>query len=310
MNYLITGSLGHVSRPLAAKMVRTGHTVRVLSRRAEKTAAIEALGATAVIGNVESLDSLASAFKGADAVFTMIPPNFQTDNWKHYIAHIGDNYADAIKRAGVRHVVNLSSIGAHLREGCGPVSALHFVEESLNSLKDVNVRHIRSGFFHTNFLSDIPLIRHSGIIAANYGKSIALPLIHPDDVANMVSMELKELEFTAKSVRYAVGEELEPDVIAGILGSAIGMAGLRWVDMADDEMLASMLDGGLSPETASNYVEMGRALREGRMTEEYRLHPPAARGKITLKDFAVEFAGAYARQGDQLVPFSGTSRHP
>ncbi|ABB23937.1 conserved hypothetical protein [Pelodictyon luteolum DSM 273] len=301
MNYLITGSLGHVSRPLAAKLVRTGHSVTVVTRRAEKRAAIEALGAKAAVGSLLDLEFLSSACHGVDALFTLVPPDMQTDNWKNYIAHVGDNYANAITRAGVKYVVNLSSIGAHLREGCGPAGALHYVEEALNSLSGVHVRHLRAGFFHTNFLRDIDTIRSMGIIAANYGRDASIPLVHPDDVANMASMELKDLQFTLKSIRYIDGERLDTQSIARTLGAAVMMPGLRWVDMADDELYAGMLERGFPPEIADNTVEMGRCLRLGRMLEDYLQHPPAAHGKITLEAFGAEFAEEYARRGEPLA---------
>ena len=36
------------------------------------------------------------------------------ENWKEWIGGIGRNYATSIKDAGIKYVVNLSSIGAHM----------------------------------------------------------------------------------------------------------------------------------------------------------------------------------------------------
>ena len=112
MKYVVTGSLGNISKPLTKKLVSAGHEVTVISSKSDKTAQIEALGAKAAIGSVEDVDFLTKTFTGSDAVYTMVPPNFSTTNWVKYIAGIGENLAKAIKLSGVKSIVNLSSIGA------------------------------------------------------------------------------------------------------------------------------------------------------------------------------------------------------
>jgi uncharacterized protein YbjT (DUF2867 family) len=151
MKIIVTGSLGHISKPLTENLVAAGHEVTVISSDSKKVATIEALGATAAIGSVADIDFLTNTFTGADAVYAMVPPNFSTNEWKKFIAGIGSNYAEAIKKSGVKYVVNLSSIGADLPAGAGPISGMHFAEEELNKLDGVNVFHLRPGSFYSNF---------------------------------------------------------------------------------------------------------------------------------------------------------------
>ena len=137
MKYVITGSLGNISKPLTQKLVAAGHQVTVISSKADKIAEIEAIGAKAAIGSVEDLAFLTSTFSGADAIYVMVPPKWDAADWKKYIAQIGQNYASAIKSAGVKKIVTLSSVGAHMPEGCGPVSGIFYVEKALNELDGV-----------------------------------------------------------------------------------------------------------------------------------------------------------------------------
>ena len=74
MKIILTGSLGHISKPLTTILVQKGHTVTVISSKPEKQKDIEALGATAAIGSIEDVDFLTTTFSGADVVYTMIPP--------------------------------------------------------------------------------------------------------------------------------------------------------------------------------------------------------------------------------------------
>ena len=293
MKYVVTGSLGNISKPLAEKLVAAGHDVTVVSSKAEKAEQIEALGAKAAIGSVEDIDFLTKTFAGADAVYTMVPPYFGASDWKKYIAGIGENYAKAIKASGVKNVVNLSSMGAHMPEGCGPVSGLFFVEKALNSLEGVNVKHLRPGFFYPNFLSQIGMIKNMGIMGGNYGENATLVIVHPEDIADVAAEEMQNLSFKGKSIRNIASDEKTTREVAAILGKAIGKPEIPWVNFKDEDTLGGMLQAGIPEEIAKNYTEMGVAMRSGEMDADYRKNKPAEFGKSNLEVWSRVFAAVY-----------------
>src|SRR5688572_18416335 len=131
MKYVITGSLGHISRPVVAVLTEKGHEVTVISSQAERVQEITAMGAKPAIGQVTDGGFVAETFKDADAVYLMIPPNFMVDDFPAYQKLVADNYVEALKTSNVKHVVVLSSIGAHLRKGAGPIDALGYLEDQL-----------------------------------------------------------------------------------------------------------------------------------------------------------------------------------
>ena len=295
MKFVVTGSLGNISKPLAEKLVAAGHDVTVISSKADKTAQIEALGAKAAIGSVEDVAFLTKTFAGADAVYTMVPPHFGAADWKKYIAGIGENFAEAIHTSGVKNVVNLSSLGAHMPENCGPVSGLYFVEKALNALDSVNVKHLRPGFFYGNFLANVGMVKHMGVIGGNYGEGATLIIVHPDDIADVAAEELLNLSFKGKSVRYIASDEKTTHEIAAILGSSIGKPELPWVNFKDEDTLAGMLQMGLPEDTAKNYAEMGSAMRSGEMSSDYLKNKPTVFGKTKFESFAPVFAAVFAK---------------
>ncbi|SDP18566.1 Uncharacterized conserved protein YbjT, contains NAD(P)-binding and DUF2867 domains [Mucilaginibacter sp. OK268] len=292
MKITITGSLGNISKPLAKQLIKAGHQLTIISSNAEKVAAIEALGATAAIGLVTDVDFLTEAFTGADVVYTMVPPNFGASNYREYVGSIGKNYAKAIEQAGVSRVVNLSSIGAHLNEGTGPIAGNHDVELELNKLSNVAVKHLRAPFFYVNFLSNIDMIRHMGILGSNYPATARLIMVHPEDIAAVAAEELQQ-EFTGKSVRYLVSDDRTLGPIATVLGTAIGKPELPWVEFTDEQALNGMLQNGLPPEIARNFVEMGTAIRSGILWGDYDQNQPKVKGSINLEAFAEEFADRF-----------------
>lgn len=293
MNHVVTGSLGHVGRPLAMRLIEAGHSVRVVSHSQERKAEIESIGAEAAIGSVADTKFLAKSFEGADAVFTMVPPITPLCDLKAHIACIGENYARAIAEAGVGHVVNLSSIGAHLNEACGPVSGLHRVEHTLNALTGVHVRHLRAAYFYTNLLDSIGLLRKQGFLSANYGDDTLLVMVHPEDLAEEAARELQDTTALGRGFRYVASDEKRTDEIARILGAAIGVPGLRWVDRPDKERFMELVDAGIPEELAANYTEMGTSLREGSMTRDYFEHRPVLAGWRRFEAFAPVFVEAY-----------------
>ena len=294
MKYIIVGSLGNISKPLSQALVNAGHEVTIITSKKENTASIEALAANAAVGSIEDVAFLTKTFTGADAVYTMVPPNMSPTDWKSWIGSIGSNYAEAIKAAGVKHVVNLSSVGAHLPDGVGPVSGLHRAEEALNKLEDVNIKHLRPAYFYLNLFSNLQLIKNAGIMGSNFAvKENKFPLVDPSDIASVAAEELLRLDFTGHSVRYIASDEVSTDSIASEIGKAIGKPGLPWVPFTNEQAYDGMKQAGLPEEIIKNYVEMGDAVNSGIMTEDYWKNHPKTLGKTKLPDFAGVFAEAY-----------------
>lgn len=295
MNYVITGSLGHISKPLAEKLLNAGHHVTIISSKESNKAAIEKLGAKAAIGSVEDVSFLKKAFAGADAVYSMVPPHFGATNWKEWIGQIGKNYAQAIKATNIKYVVNLSSIGADLPDGCGPVSGLHKAEQALNSLAGVNVKHLRPSYFFDNLLSNIGLVKNMQIMGGNFGGTdYKLVLTDTNDIAEAAFEELSALQFKGHSVRYIASDERTTDEISKTIGATIGKPTLPWVVFTDEQSKEGMLQAGLPEEVAKNYTEMGVALQSGIMQSDYCKNRPSKFGKVKLEDFAQKFAAAYS----------------
>ena len=92
MKYVVTGSLGNVSKPLSEKLIANGHDVTIITSDPNKAQAIEALGARAAVGFAEDVKFLNETFKDADAVYIMVPPKWDAENWKEWIGDIGKNY--------------------------------------------------------------------------------------------------------------------------------------------------------------------------------------------------------------------------
>lgn len=297
MNYIITGSLGTISKPMVKKLTEAGQKVTVISSRPEMKAEIENLGAIAAIGSVTDTDFLTGTFTGADAVYLMVPPNFSQVNFGDYQEKVSDNYIEALNRTGVKNVVLLSSVGAHLRQGAGPIDGLGYLEEQLEKLEEVNVKILRPTYFFYNLIGMAGMANQAGILGTNFGGTDEkIGLTHTDDIANEAVKHLLSLDFKGKTVQYIVSDERTSAEIAQVLGNAVNLPELSWVTFSDEDSLQGMLQAGLGEDMAKRYVEMGKAFREGRAQEDFLLHKPEQYGTVKLEDFAKEFAAAYNQQ--------------
>ncbi len=295
MKIIITGSLGNISKPLVKELIQKGHSVTVIASSNERTQEIETLGAKAAIGSVEDVDFLAQTFTGAGAVYCMIPranyfdPNLDLDA---FTRKIGNAYAQAIKQSGVKRVVFLSSIGAHLKEKSGIIQRYNEIEAVLNQLSEVSITFMRPTSFYYNLLAYIPAIKNQGFISANYGADELVPWVSPNDIAEAIAEELTT-PLDGKKVRYVASEELNGHETAQILGAAIGKPDLKWNFISDEEVLNGLISVGMQPKIAAGLVEMYAALYSGLLGEDYYKNKPAVLGKTKLAEYAKEFAAIY-----------------
>ena len=295
MKYVITGGAGHISKPLAEKLLQAGHDVVVIGRSAGNLKPLTDQGAKAAIGSVQDVAFLKETFTGADAVYTMVPPTMEAEDWKAYIGQTGKKYAEAIKASGVKYVVNLSSIGAHMPEGAGPVSGLYQVEKALNEIGDVHVKHLRPGYFFYNFFGNIGMIKGMNIFGGNASKpDDKMVLADTADIADAAAEELLALSFRGQSIRYIASDERTPADVAKTLGTAVGKPELPYVEFSDEDTLQGLKGAGLPEEVAKNYTEMGHSLRTGKMNEDYWNNRPQTLGNTKLEQFAQQFAAVYS----------------
>jgi uncharacterized protein YbjT (DUF2867 family) len=302
MKLVVTGSLGHIGRPLTELLVGRGHEVTVISRQSDRRGDIESLGAQAAIGTLEDENFLASTLRGADALFLLLAPggaftdpSLDIDTKFH---RLGEVCARAIQAAGVTRLVYLSSVGVHLSSGIGLLRLHRHMEAFLDQLRGVSITFLRPTSFYTSLFNFLPQIRARGILAAGYGDD-PMPWASVVDIAAAAAQELESLVSPgtipgARKVRYVASEELTGGEIASILGKAIGKPELKWVVVPDEQIRQGMVAAGMTPAIVEAMVEMQATQRSGKISEDYFRDRPILGGH-KLAEFAREFAAAYVQ---------------
>ena len=296
MKVILTGSLGHIGKPLTQELVQKGRQVTVISSTEERRKDIEDLGANAAIGSLEDVDFLTKTFTGADVVYCMIPPADYFDQNLDLLAYyhrLGNNYAQAIEQSNVKRVINLSTIGGNMEKGNGILLGAHDVEEILNKLpSDISITHVRPTSFFYNLYGYTDSIKNHGVIAANYGTEDVVPWVSPADIAWAIAEEIAT-PLAGRRVRYVASDERTCNDTARVLGAAIGKPDLKWIIVTDEEMQNGLETIGMNPRIAAGLVEMYAGFHSGLLSEDYNSNKPKVLGKAKLEDFAKEFATVY-----------------
>jgi len=295
--YVVLGASGNTGHVVAKNLLARGQKVRVVGRNAAHLQPLAAEGAEIFIGDVLDATTLTKAFHQADAAYVMIPPNPTSNDVRAYQDRVSDAIVAAVRNAGVRNVVSLSSFGADKPSGTGPVAGLHDLEQKLNQIDGTNVLHLRAGYFMENTLPQVGAIRMLGSMVGPVSPNLKLPMIATRDIGAAAADALLRLAFQGKQTQELQGQrDLDYTEAATIIGKAIGKPDLGYIQAPDNQVRAAMVQMGMSENFASLILEMAAALNTGHMRA---LEPRSAVNTTPTKfePFVVEsFVPAYQQQ--------------
>ncbi|MGE0315288.1 MAG: NAD(P)H-binding protein [Lautropia sp.] len=287
--YVLLGANGNITSRAARALLEQGRPVRVVGRHASSLEPLHRLGAQMAVGDAKDASFLAQAFDGAQAVYAMIPPDYGAPDMRASMARVGAAIADAIARSGVRRVVNLSSLGADLPAGTGPIVGLHAQEQRLDALGGLDLLHLRPAYFMENHLHAIDAAVQAAVYPSLEDPDVAVPMIATADIATVVARELTQP--SARGVLHLrSGRAYTFREAAAILGDAIGRPGLAYVQVEPAQGIAAMLQLGFSPDAAHCMAEMAGWLSQGPHAAP---SGPVEVTPTTLEDFAPRLRAAF-----------------
>jgi len=291
--YVIMVATGNIGSKLANILLDKGEKVKVIGRSAERLKPFVDHGAEAAVGDVSDVEFLTNVFKGADAVFALIPPNYTTDNFRGFYNEIGANIVKAIQDSGVKHVLFLSSRGAHLAENTGVVKGLHDVEQQLNKLDGVNILHLRPTYFMENLLANIGMIKNLGINGGEIRGDVKFAMIATKDIAPVAADHLIKRDFSGHTVHELLGErDVSMNEVTKVFGEKIGKPDLEYVQFSAEDAKKGMMDFGMSADVSDQLLELGQAINDGLMAVKQPRTAENTTG-TSIEEFADFFAQVY-----------------
>jgi uncharacterized protein YbjT (DUF2867 family) len=278
--FVVVGATGHTGSAAAETLLRRGQPVRVVVRSADKGAAWKAKGADVAVASYEDVPSMAKAFEGARGVYLLVPPNYQAQAWLDEQRRTMDLAAEALAASGKPHVVFLSSVGAQIAEGTGPIRAVRYGEQRLSAVAR-NITILRPCYFMDNWAPGIGLAKAQGVLPTFIEPSAKIPMISTQDIGRIAAEQLLAGGTGKKVLELAGPEDYSPNQVAALLGELLGK-----VVTAKLEPLSSVVPTftsfGFSNEAARLFEEMYTSFAKGAIG--YERPAEVVRGAVTLRE--------------------------
>jgi uncharacterized protein YbjT (DUF2867 family) len=214
-------------------------------------------GAKVIAGEHSNPSILEQAVRGADALFWLTPNDLKSHDPLGDARRIADAGASIIQKYPNLHVVQLSSAGAFLPSGTGPIQGLHYTEEKFRSAGN-NIVALRPNEFMENIFFSLQTIVAEGTIYSSLPGSQTAPQIATQDIAEIAAEFLLKPIDGHRVVDIVGPEDISFDQAAQIVGQAIGKP-VRVITIPGDRLKVALTQNGLSPELAALFVEMESA---------------------------------------------------
>jgi uncharacterized protein YbjT (DUF2867 family) len=255
--YVILGATGNTGSIVADTLLLKGRKVRVVGRDASRLRRFVDKGAEAFTAELNDAAALTKALSGARAAYLLLPPITSREDQERE----SDAIAKAVKESELPYALYLSSYGAHVPEGTGPVTGLHSSEQKLNAITGLNVLHLRAAYFMENNLAAIGIIQAIGRFGHALLPDLKIPMIATRDVGDYAAQRLLDLDFSGKQTSELLGErDLSMTEVAAAISRGIGKSDLRYVQFSYDQMQQALTQMGFSPKKAAVYIEMFKAI--------------------------------------------------
>src|SRR5581483_727834 len=176
MKIAVTTPTGHIGNKLANILLDRKSDVTVIARHPEKVRDLASRGAKVIAGEHSDPAIVEQAVNGADALFWLTP----LDRTSHDPLAGGRRMAEAgasiIRKHPDLHVVQLSSAGAFLPSGTGPIVGLHETEEMFRAAGK-NIVSLRPNEFMENLFFSMPTIIAQDSVYTSLAGSVKAPMI-------------------------------------------------------------------------------------------------------------------------------------
>ncbi|UCH84151.1 MAG: NAD(P)H-binding protein [Candidatus Latescibacterota bacterium] len=296
MKVAVNTPTGNIGRGLCERLLNAGVELVLLARSPEKVEHLADRGAVVYKGDLEDADFVVNATKNIDVLFWLTPPNYATDDLRGHQNVLADIVVRAVNENNIPRVIDLSSVGAHLSEGTGPIAGLGDVERKLEQT-DAQVTHLRPGFFMENYFMSAETIASQNAVFLPMEGSAKMAMIATDDIAKVAAERILDKKWSDRTVIELVGpSDVTFENAAKTIGDALGRE-VNHVTTTLAQTRDALTGMGVPSSTADLFLEMYGAFNSGSIT----LESPGSEkvGTTTFRSFAEQsFVPALTAMGD------------
>ncbi len=249
---LVTGSTGTNGSLLVEELLALGAPVRAMVRTPEKASSVERKDVEAVVADFGAPETLDAALEGVERAFLVTPPDPREPEWER-------NFVDAAERAGVRHIVKLSVLGADEE---APVRFGRVHAESERYLEESGLAYtvLRPTGFMQNTLAYAPSIASEGRFYAPLAEA-KVAWVDARDIAAVAAKALTEEGHEGKVYDLTGPEAISNREIAEKLSAVIGEP-VEHVEVSFEDAREAMVGAGMPEWLVDGLIELNKEVYE------------------------------------------------
>jgi uncharacterized protein YbjT (DUF2867 family) len=279
--FTVFGATGNTGSIVAERLLASGKQVRAVVRSADKGAALAAKGATLVIGDVADATLVAEALAGAEGAYLLLPPDMAATDLIAKNRGVVDNYVAGLVAAKVPHAVFLSSVGAQLESGTGPIRASHYGEVTLPRATGTVLTVLRASAFMENVLSYAHPMKTDGVLPVfGGGESYPFPMNATRDIGEVAAAALLAPPRATHVIELQGPRDFSYADAAAAATQILGRP-VKATAVPIEAMVPTLTKLGISANVAGLLREMTEAFGRG-LTFEGK--GTSVRGKVELAD--------------------------
>lgn len=276
--YVVLGPTGHTGSTVAETLLSQGQSVRVVVRAPEKGASWKARGAEVAVASYQDRIAMMKALAGAQGVYLLAPPNYAAVSWLEEQRRILDLVAQAVKESGIAHVVFLSSEGAQLPEGTGPILAERDAEAKLGAVAK-NITFLRPAYFFENWEPVLDVAKTQGLLPTFIPPDMKIPMISTQDIGRIAAERLMAGPRGREVLELSGPEAYSPEQVAAALSQLFKRPVTTQLAPLS-EVVPTFKSFGFSDGAAALFEELYRGFVNGSIGYEYP--ESVVRGVVTL----------------------------
>jgi len=261
--YVIAGVSGHTGSVAADTLLSQGEKVRVIVRDAAKGASWKARGAEVAVAALEDTEALTRALEGATGAYVLVPPRMGSQDPLGENRAVVASIAAAVRAAKVPHVVLLSSVGAQLESGTGPIQSVHHAEVEL-AKTGAALTSIRASYFLENWQNSLGAL-DQGILPGFVPTDLRFPMVATADIGRTIARAL--VEKTPGVIELSGPKDHTAEEIAAIVSGIVGKP-IKAVQGPLDQVVPTFTSFGISAPVAQLFAEMYEGIIAGRVTSQ------------------------------------------
>jgi uncharacterized protein YbjT (DUF2867 family) len=254
---IVTGANGRVGSTLVREFNKRGLPVTAIIRN-KNNAEIFGDNIHVRIADIFDRDALVNVFKGGDTVFLITPENIDSEDVIGDAEIVIENYRAAVKASGIKRIVGLSSMGAHIGEGSGNLYISCLLERAFTDLP-VQTTFIRPAYYYSNWLGYLEIAREHGILPTFFNHEQKIAMVAPEDVAQFAAIVMRSKALSAPVYEIEGPEAYSSNDIARIFGEYLNREVIAQ-QIPQDQWISTLTGVGFSEDAARNMALMTRTV--------------------------------------------------